>query len=253
MVLFIQLDVRAEWGLPIAAGSHLSIFMSPRINEPPGFVDLPPIGTRLPDQFWARRLQHFEAFLHPPGIADTASLEPDPYLQHRALSFEPGGDSDIWIGGEPIWYQDPEPYLGTAGDPMCFVMQVGERTRRSRNGPRRPSSLTRSRRATTACSSETPFTCSPTQRNPTPRRCGSPRRTDRPKCIDKETPGRLAGGPVPLPPARGAATRRESADRPRTGRRRCAGRPGLGRTGRPPSGNRRRGTARARTRRCRRC
>lgn len=123
MVLFLQLDIRAEWGIAVAADSHLSIFMSPSVNEIPSF-EFPPVGKPLPPELWTRREPHCKVFLHPPGAADTASAAPDPYLQHQALSFEPGGESDIWVGGEPDWYQDPDRHLSPAGEPMVFVAQL---------------------------------------------------------------------------------------------------------------------------------
>ena len=33
MVFFFQFDTRAEFGLTLAAGSHLAVFMSPEVNE----------------------------------------------------------------------------------------------------------------------------------------------------------------------------------------------------------------------------
>jgi hypothetical protein len=58
MVLFFQFDIRPEFALPVASGSHLSVFMSPHVNEIPTFNFIPS-GKRLPERFWEGREPHF--------------------------------------------------------------------------------------------------------------------------------------------------------------------------------------------------
>ena len=55
MVLFFQFDVRPEFGLSVAPGSHLLAFMSPEVNEIPSF-DFVADGAPLPERFWEKQL-----------------------------------------------------------------------------------------------------------------------------------------------------------------------------------------------------
>ena len=123
MVLFFQFDVRPEFGLSVASGSHLIVFMSPDVNEIDTF-DSVPGGEALPEQFWERRLKHFKVFLFSPDEALVPSAQPDPYLVHQRLQFEQDDDPDdpfLFVGGEPRWYQDPELHPG-----FDFLCQLSE-------------------------------------------------------------------------------------------------------------------------------
>ena len=137
MVLFFQLDVRAEFGLALAAGSHLAVFMSPEVNEivTHEFVK---DGAPLPERFWERREPHFKTFVFGSEVALVAASEADGHIEHARLDFvldEDPNDPFLAIGGEPRWYQDPENHPGFA-----FVCQLSEDfpfTRRAR-APKQP-------------------------------------------------------------------------------------------------------------------
>jgi hypothetical protein len=123
MVLFFQFDLRSEFGVPFAAGSHFIAFMSPVVNEIHRFDSIAS-GKPLPERFWEQSLPHFKLFLFGPELPLVASAAPDPLLVHQRLQFTEDNDpSDpfLFIGGEPRWYQDPETHPG-----FEFLCQLSE-------------------------------------------------------------------------------------------------------------------------------
>jgi hypothetical protein len=123
MVLFFQFDVRPEFGLALAPGSHVAVFMSAATNEIPTF-DFPGHGATLEDRHWKARLDHFKAYVFGPGADLVAQPSADPYLVHQTLSFteeEKPRDPFFVVGGAPRWYQDPEEHPG-----FSFVCQLSE-------------------------------------------------------------------------------------------------------------------------------
>ena len=123
MVLFFQFDVRLEFGLSVAPGSHLVVFMSPDVNEI-DTIDAVPSGDALPERFWQQRLEHFKVFLFGADEVLVPSPRPDPYLVHKRLEFELQDDPCdpfLFVGGEPRWYQDPELHPG-----FDFLCQLSE-------------------------------------------------------------------------------------------------------------------------------
>jgi hypothetical protein len=123
MVLFFQFDVRAEFGIALAPGSHVVAFMSPSTNEIPTF-DFVTSGAPLPDRFWEKQMQHFRVFVFPPDAPLVASAEPDAHIEHHALDFVPNdqlGDPFLFVGGAPQWYQDAEEHPG-----FSFIAQLSE-------------------------------------------------------------------------------------------------------------------------------
>ena len=123
MVLFFQFDVRPEFGVSVAPGSHLVAFMSPDVNEIDTF-DPVPNGEALPDRFWEKRLKHFKVFLYGPEEVLVPSAQPDTHLVHQRLEFVQDDDPDdpfLFVGGEPRWYQAPELHPG-----FEFLCQLSE-------------------------------------------------------------------------------------------------------------------------------
>lgn len=128
MVLFFQFDIRPEFALPFAPGSHFSVFMSPQVNEIPTFNFIPS-GQRLPERFWTGREPHFSVLLHPPGMPEQPMDPPDSHLEHRRLIFEPVNaieEPGLYLGGKPQWLQDPEEHPGPNGESMAFICQLTE-------------------------------------------------------------------------------------------------------------------------------
>lgn len=123
MVLFFQLDVRPEFGLSLAAGTHLAVFTSPVVNDI-ATRDQVRDGQPLPAKFWETRPEHFKTFVFGPDVALVAQAEPDRFLVHAHLAFEKNDDPRdpfLVIGGAPRWYQDPETHPG-----FDFVCQLSE-------------------------------------------------------------------------------------------------------------------------------
>jgi hypothetical protein len=122
MVLFLQVDLPGDIGL--GEGMHLSIFMSPEINEIPSFEFIPK-GGRLPPNFIDKREKHFKAYIFKGN--GVVSDENDQYLVYQQLEIsEFGSSTDIKIGGEPDWLQDPEVPIGPNGEEFKFVLQIPE-------------------------------------------------------------------------------------------------------------------------------
>ncbi len=120
MVLFLQLDLPNDLGL--GYGNHLSIFMSPKVNEIPSF-DHVPSETRLSENFWEKREQHFKAYSFK-GNGETQG-DIDSYLAYQAIEISEAFDElDIKVGGEPDWLQDPEIVYGPKGEEFKFVLQI---------------------------------------------------------------------------------------------------------------------------------
>jgi hypothetical protein len=123
MVLFFQFDIRKEFGLRLAPGSHLAVFMSPAVNEIDSF-DTIASGSDLPDQFWKKRGTHFKVFLFDAKTPLVKHDDADAFLVAQTLSFSQDDDpSDpfLFVGGEPRWYQDEELHPG-----FDFICQLSE-------------------------------------------------------------------------------------------------------------------------------
>ena len=123
MVLFFQFEIRSDFGLSVAPGSHLLAFMSPSVNEIHSF-DWAKSGEPLADAFLRDRLKHFKLFVFGPEVKLSPAATPDPYLVHQKLEFAPNADpSDpfLFVGGEPRWYQDEESHPG-----FDFLCQLSE-------------------------------------------------------------------------------------------------------------------------------
>jgi hypothetical protein len=133
MVMFLQLDIKAEYNLPFKEGSHLSFFMCIDHDEPVWWD-----GTEeLPASYMER--EHYQVFFNPPGVNEK-TYELEPGLVHSALQFTKleeevetvGPDNKEYeigrqlfkIGGVPSWAQDPEIHTCSCGAKMSFICQV---------------------------------------------------------------------------------------------------------------------------------
>lgn len=125
MVFFLQLDLPKSMGF--GDDAHLSIFMSPAINEIPSF-DYILDGKRLPDDYWIKRESHFKAYFFK-GESDTLN-DIDPYLEYQELKLGEGDPfEDIQLGGDPDWLQSPQFPLGSKGEKFEFILQIPENYR----------------------------------------------------------------------------------------------------------------------------
>jgi hypothetical protein len=139
MVLFFQFDVRPEFKLGVAAGSHFVVFMSAAVNEIHSF-DAAPNGSAVPDQFWKKRLPHFKVMLFGPDAKLVAAPSEEPRLVPHRLVFaakEEPTDPFLFVGGEPIWYQDEERHPGF--DFLCQLSVDFPFRRRPSAAPQRDS------------------------------------------------------------------------------------------------------------------
>jgi hypothetical protein len=156
MVLFFQLDVRADFGLPFKTGSHLLAFMCPTHNEPPSlpatYDDAP-----LPADYWDADDGHFALLLFPPtelGPGDN----PHPFIAPYRLRFEAAdeevqdvgdfqvGSYDFKVGGVPGWINYKVDKRCCCGGRMSFLCQVpdGFGFRKTDAAPEQPDSFSSS-------------------------------------------------------------------------------------------------------------
>lgn len=123
MVLFFQFAIRPEFGLSLAPGSQIAVFMSPVTNEIPTFQFVRS-GAELPAEFWTKREPHFKTFVFGPDAKLVAQPDADACIVHQSLAWKADDDpSDpfLFVGGEPRWYQDAETHPG-----FDFVCQLSE-------------------------------------------------------------------------------------------------------------------------------
>ena len=137
LVLFIQIDLLAEFQLPFVAGSHLLVFMCPTHNEIPALGYGLASDGKLPDDYWHRNDGHYALRLDRPDRNEVIAEE-DGYLLPQALHFEMAkeevhtfdgdeltrGSQGFKVGGMPSWAQDPEYYRCTCGSDMAFICQL---------------------------------------------------------------------------------------------------------------------------------
>jgi hypothetical protein len=135
-VLFFQMDLSGEFGLAVAPGSHLLVFMCPKHNEIPALGDELASEGRLPEGYWDRNEGHDRLILNPPDRPEVIhEREPDLIYSEMVLNrdeeavsgldapFVPGSHG-FKVGGVPSWAQDPEDYRCTCGSEMAFICQV---------------------------------------------------------------------------------------------------------------------------------
>ncbi len=156
MVLFWQFDVRQEFGLPFAPGSHLLAFMCPEHNDASIISNLFDAAP-LPPRFWEQEAGHYAVLLVPPGSPTTAGPI-DRYLDPRKLRFLPApeqvtsghdfsfGSPEFKVGGVPGWINyAPQPKC-SCGGAMRFVCQLPDSFAFPQSGsaPAQPDSFSKS-------------------------------------------------------------------------------------------------------------
>ena len=155
MALFFQLDVRADFGLPFKAGSHLLVFMCPTHNEPPS---LPAIynDSPLAPSYWDADKGHFALLLYPPTeLQSNGKLDPfiEPYrLQFKSATEEiqvgdfDVGSYDFKVGGVPGWINYKIDKRCTCGGQLSFLCQTpdGFGFKQTDTAPEQPDSFSSS-------------------------------------------------------------------------------------------------------------
>jgi len=136
MVLFLQFDVRKEFGLPFQPGSHFSAFMCPQHND--ATISAEPL-SELPmsPRYWEQDLGHFSILLLA-ATAQTVAGQLDRHIQSRKLRFEQteeqietgegitSGSQAFKVGGVPYWINyAPQPKCSCGGT-LRFVCQLPE-------------------------------------------------------------------------------------------------------------------------------
>lgn len=120
MIHFLQIDIPKKLGF--GEEMHLSIFMSPEVNEIPS-SEFIPNGVSLLETFWEKREKHFKAYYFN-GKGNNLD-EIDKYLAYQAIEVsEIGDENSIKIGGEPEWLQGPELNGGPNGEMFKFLLQI---------------------------------------------------------------------------------------------------------------------------------
>jgi hypothetical protein len=135
-VLFFQMDLSSEFGLPFASGSHLLVFMCPRHNEIPALGDELAVGGKLPEGYWHQNEGHYGLIMNPPGVPEVVH-EVEPHLIYSEVLFQANeettsgpdaphvyGSEGFKVGGVPSWAQNPESYWCSCGSEMAFICQV---------------------------------------------------------------------------------------------------------------------------------
>ncbi|MEZ0374606.1 MAG: DUF1963 domain-containing protein [Candidatus Sericytochromatia bacterium] len=140
MSFFLQFDVASEWETGLVPGSHLSLFMCLKHDDPVMPPLQPEIQGQLPERYWeltaeARQYSQFLLQLAPAGTG----LQPQdvrPGVLPQTLSFTPHseeitdtgrlklGEALFKIGGMPSWFQEPETYTCCCGAAMDFLCEI---------------------------------------------------------------------------------------------------------------------------------
>jgi hypothetical protein len=133
MVLFLQFDLPEKFKLPFKAGSHLTLFMCRKHDEPVWWEGI----SQLPEDYMEP--EYYRLILNPPGITEK-NADLDPYLVYSELEFNETdeeeetagpdnkrhqiGRQSFKVGGTPSWAQDPENHTCSCGAAMSFIGQV---------------------------------------------------------------------------------------------------------------------------------
>lgn len=140
MNLYLQLDLKPEFGLPFEAHSHLLFFACLTHADPPMPPLTPALSGQLPETYWQRpesdrEYCQYRLWLNRPA-SDTVVHPSEPALKYQRLDFEATpetlessgrvqlGSQGFKLGGAPSWAQDPENYTCACGAPMAFVLQI---------------------------------------------------------------------------------------------------------------------------------
>lgn len=153
MVLFLQFDIREEFGLPFKPGSHLLAFMCPQHNDASiTSAEKSPLAPA----FWDHE-DHFSLLLLPPE-SSAPRAEIDHHIQPRRIRFvktteQVDDDGEIKrgmegfkVGGTPGWINYAPAPKCSCGGSMRFVTQIPENFgfRQTATAPEQPNSFSRS-------------------------------------------------------------------------------------------------------------
>lgn len=127
LLLFLQFDVEASWGLPFVSGSHFVLFMCPNCNDIPSFNDY--ADGKLPATYWDSAEGHFLAALSKPG--KEVILPQQPLLDVKELQFSPFKESGhapgaILVGEPAFWLQNSRTFHCCCGAEMRLILQIAE-------------------------------------------------------------------------------------------------------------------------------
>jgi hypothetical protein len=179
LILFFQLDIREEFGLPFATGSHLSVFMCPVHND----AWKSPTTQRLPQRFWESRITYdgldgfYHMMLFPPGqVEQIHSCEP--HLECRRLEFQKTVeviDSDFY-DDDYEGMRDPVPVPGanTRWPGVCKVVDSWHRGIDGFKVGGQPCWSNRAEVHTCCCGSPMDFICQVPSDYKFPARVGAP-------------------------------------------------------------------------------
>lgn len=156
MVLFFQMDIRAEFEIPFKDGSHLLIFMCPTDNEATELASLYN-ESPLPDQYWQSDQGHYALFLFPPSLLQNDGRL-DEHIASFSVSFERTveeihafddfdvGSYDFKVGGVPGWMNYSVDKRCTCGGKMAFICQTpdGFGFKKTPTAPEQPDSFSAS-------------------------------------------------------------------------------------------------------------
>ena len=151
MSLFLQFAMEDRFGLPLEAGSVLSVFQCIEHDDPFEELDTrspKKRGDLLPDDYWkhsnyallfaapdrAQQLPEREAWVHYSRLVIEPEPEP-PSKSVAALNYP-----HIKIGGSPFWVQKPKIWNCSCGAPMAFVCSLPENLQypRVEGSPKQP-------------------------------------------------------------------------------------------------------------------
>jgi hypothetical protein len=155
MVLFLQFDIRPEFKLPFASGSHFLAFMCPQHNDA-AFAPDPFDKSPLRSQYWEQDVGHYSLLLLPDG-ASTSAGAIDGFLEPRRIRFEQAtenvadnryfsyGSHEFKVGGVPGWLNYAPTPKCSCGGTMQFVVQFPDSFgfRQRAEAPEQPKSFSR--------------------------------------------------------------------------------------------------------------
>lgn len=134
MLFFFQFDVQKIFDLPLKSLSHFAVFMCPVHNDVPTQL-VESDQDQLPEQYWDKTFGHYFMMLFKPGKPED-TLELDPVLVPKVMSFEPSEEEIDWdgkmergtpgfkVGGVPDWVGNSQYTRCACGAEMVFVCQL---------------------------------------------------------------------------------------------------------------------------------
>jgi hypothetical protein len=141
--LFFQFDIDERFQLPFKTGSHLSMFMCIKHDEPTNPPLWPSHTGKLPDNYWdcgeEGEVGHYQLIMNLPNSTEQV-LDIEERVILSSIKFEEeeeqitvcGPEGKTWeigkqefkVGGIPSWAQNPEQYQCSCGAEMKFICQI---------------------------------------------------------------------------------------------------------------------------------